>query len=77
MKIWEMVKAIEEEDKTNYNRGGESLATLWVNYGNNGRCRKGIIKPDHETDLLLSLLDVCTWYENKLKEFEEKENLSS
>jgi hypothetical protein len=65
MKIWEMVKAVEEEKGAALTELGRARATMIVNYGDWGRTREGLIELN-ET-LTIMIMKVCDFYEAQLK----------
>lgn len=64
MKIWEMVKAVEEGQEQKDNELGEAKATMIVNYGETGRTRKGLIVGDETLSAMIQ--KVFQHYEQKL-----------
>lgn len=68
-KIWQIVKTLEEDSVHTGDRLSEVKATLLVNYGPNGRCRKGLITGEENT--IAQLVIVLEYYEKNTKAFEE------
>lgn len=65
MKIWEMVKAIEEKKHSEIGELEEAKMTFIVNFGENGKCHAGLInEKDTLTQMIVSTFE---FYENKLK----------
>jgi hypothetical protein len=65
MKIWEVVKDLEEGKDDKIDEFAEAKATMITNYGSNGKCRIGIITG--EETLLQMIVAVFEFYEQKLK----------
>ena len=62
MKIWEIVKQLEEEKSTDLSELKEGKATMIVNFGENGRTWKGLI--DHTDSLTAMIIKVFRYYSN-------------
>jgi len=63
MKIWELVKDIEE--KASFNDAQECRATMIVNFGPEGKCHSGLVTG--KESLLQMFVKVLEFYETKLR----------
>ena len=60
MKIWEIVKQLEEEKSTDLSELKEGKATMIVNFGEDGRVVKGLIK--HTDSMTAMIVKVFEYY---------------
>jgi hypothetical protein len=51
--LWQWVRSIEQENRVLVERLGKIAATLVVNYGNEGRCIKGVVNSNEPPNKML------------------------